>query len=222
MRRIYLSIDLDYWRSHDDSVEPQVTQFFKRVLALKKTIAVAVYHHHLLEHINRCRRLTDVINVDYHSDIQDLNQDGTLPDDVGEGSWANFVEGRERMAFTWRYPLEECITPTAYDPGPGYCHGSGDPFTEPTCIDWRRVIKKQGIARLPWRDIVAVGVCLSPYWLGNISTLYYPFEQFQLYEWYARWQESENYRGHNEYMHVSRQKGAEKAKIRLHRPRCVV
>jgi hypothetical protein len=218
MRQIYLSIDLDYWR-HAEVFrgEREVLRFFRRVFSLDTTIAVAVHHHHLLEHINSCHDLTEVVNVDFHSDLADMSD--TL--DVNEGSWANFVRDRSRMTFTWRYPGSECIT-SSYGVAPGYCHLGQNPFEVPEATDWRRVRMRHGLARVPWSRVCAVGVCLSPGWIGDLSTIYYPMDKLHLYEWYARWQESAEAYGHNDCMRVGEVKGEKKAKIRLHRSCFVV
>lgn len=178
--RTYLSIDFDYWRHFDK--EWYARRFFKRVWALKRPIFVALHHHHLLQDINR-RRLDAVINVDFHSDIVEEEQESEYfaPLVLNEGTWANFVEHQERMTFEWRYPDELCL-----DCGTGYCHQIRNPFEE-RCTRWQRVKKKEGLARIPWSTIKAVGVCLSPSWLDNKWAMSYPIKCLGLYDWFGRW-----------------------------------
>src|SRR3972149_3365011 len=113
--KIYLSIDLDYWRHARE--RRYVLDFFRKVKALRLPVLVAFYHHHLIDDINdRCQWLDRIINVDYHSDIVD----GTFGDDdfrFNEGSWANFIHFRCDGTFEWRYPKLRCLST-----GEGYCH----------------------------------------------------------------------------------------------------
>ena len=173
----YLSIDLDYWRYFNDDWHSK--RFFERVLALGLPITVALHHHHLLWSINRrARGLTRVINVDYHSDI---TEEDFQPFELNEGTWANFVQRPEQMTFEWRYPSADCL-----DSQTGYCHTYANPFKK-TCTRWRRVVKKLGVARIPWSDVQAVGVCLSPGWLDRPWTVHDAVDQFKLHEWFSRW-----------------------------------
>jgi len=175
-RDTYLSIDLDYWCHTEKDWTARL--FFKRVWALGLKVTVALHHHHLLQSINRiARQLRRVVNVDYHSDITEED----FPFELNEGTWANFVRRPEQMTFEWRYPKEGCL-----DGSTGYCHSYIDPF-EIQCTRWRRVVRKEGIARIPWHRICAVGVCLSPGWLDNLWTVNYPVECLGLHEWYGRW-----------------------------------
>lgn len=178
-RDVYLSIDLDYWCRWSNDWHARL--FFKRVWALGLKITVALHHHHLLRSINRVARdLQRVINVDFHSDISDENEYREL--EFNEGTWANFVKNQERMTFEWRYPGEECL-----DENRGYCHWCENPFEE-NCTRWRRVVKRQGVARIPWQRIRAVGVCLSPSWIfGSMWTVLYPAQCLSLFDWYGRW-----------------------------------
>lgn len=177
-RDTYLSIDLDYWR-WDDADSKQVRRFFRRVWALGLKVTVAIHHHHLLSSINRAsRHLQQVINIDYHSDIAE--EDNKL--DLNEGTWANFVDHRERMTFDWRYPEEGCL-----DCSTGYCHAFNNPF-KVDCTRWGSVVKHNGLVRIPWQRIRAVGVCISPTWLnGNLKVVQYPFECLRLFDLYGKW-----------------------------------
>lgn len=178
-RDIYLSIDLDYWSHWPNDWHSRL--FFKRVFALGLKVTVALHHHHLLDSINRvARHLRRVVNVDYHSDISDVNE-YTTPE-LNEGTWANFVQHRERMTFEWRYPEEDCL-----DENSGYCHFYENPFESP-CTRWQRVVKRMGSARIPWQRIRAVGVCLSPSWIyGSLWTVIDPAERLGLFDWFGQW-----------------------------------
>lgn len=174
--RAYLSIDLDYWC---DGFKPwQVRRFFQRVYRLGLPVTVALHHHHLIEDINK-RKLDTVINVDYHSDLIDVTDPHKVP--LEEGTWANFVAFRGQGTFIWRYPVAKCL-----EHGEGYCHVNWNPF-EKTCTDWHCTQKQQGIARLPWKDIGAIGVCVSPSWLFRPWIVADPLERLGLLEWFGRW-----------------------------------
>lgn len=173
----YLSIDLDYWSEWRNNW--QARDFFKRVFSLGLKITVALHHHHLLASINCWKDYIDrVINVDFHSDIAD-EDDRSL--DLHEGTWANFVAEQEWKTFEWRYPNDYCLSTSR-----GYCHSGLNPFEE-KCTRWHRVIKRRGVARIPWQRICAVGVCLSPGWLHDKWTVAYPVEALDLYDLYGRW-----------------------------------
>jgi len=154
----YLSIDLDYWvnchRRRD------VDLFFKKVYALGLPIFTAPFHDQLLEHIN-LSKYDQIINVDYHSDICDDGAELTLT----EGTWANYVNHRD--TYVWRHPDEGCLSPRV-----GYCHDTTNPFEHPEAAHWQRASCQHGLRGIPWKNITAVGVCLSKYWLnGNYNPL---------------------------------------------------
>lgn len=176
--RAYLSIDLDYWRL--DSKTCDVKCFFRRVFELGLPICVALHHHHLLDDIND-RRLDTLVNVDYHSDIVDEFVE------LSEGNWANFVQFKKHGTFVWRYPNKKCLNKDA-----GYCHDKKNPFTR-KCSGWHHVKKKEGIARISWSKISAVGVCLSPAWLGDPSIVGEIIETLELMEWMGYWATYGNY-----------------------------
>jgi len=177
MRRIktYLSIDLDYWRYRKD---PQpCTTFFQQVWGLQLPIYVVMYHHHLLPHIN-AHDCDILINVDYHSDLADLEPGRIL--DFNEGTWANFVDWRCVGRFIWRYPASECLSG-----GTGYCHSNHNPFLERGVASWKCVQKRVGLWGIPWKHITAVGVSVSPDWIGPAETLAEPIRQLHIGRWIA-------------------------------------
>lgn len=178
--RAYLSIDLDYWCKF--TTPHSARAFFQRVWKLRLPIMVALHHHHLLDDINkRAQDLDTVINVDFHSDIADDIRDTAM--ELNEGTWANFVHFRGDGTFIWRYPEEECL-----DDRHGYCHEGVNPFDEPSVAGWKRARKMQGLARMPWKSIEAVGVCLSPYWLNQGKwAVVYPLAALELFDWLGRW-----------------------------------
>ncbi len=162
--KTYLSIDLDYFHR---STKESCTRFFQKVWQLKLPIYVAMYHHHLLPHINAsgCERL---INIDHHSDLVDLNNQVL---NFGEGTWANFVDWRYGGVFIWQYPYTGGIS----------CHSNHDPFRE-SVSGWTQTRKRQGLI-IPWHAIKAVGVCLSPNYIGDIATLKEPITKLRIEKW---------------------------------------
>ncbi len=170
---VYLSVDLDYWRRQRDP--KSCTAFFQEVWKLGLPICVAMYHHHLLPHMNG-QDCDTLVNVDYHSDIVDPDPGRAL--DFTEGSWANFVDWRYSSRFIWRYPLPECL-----GVGRGYCHEKRNPFDKPGIAGWNYAQKRLGLYGIPWRHIKAVGVCLSPDWLGHTDALVEPLNKLRLTRW---------------------------------------
>jgi len=173
--RVYLSIDLDYWKAEHSP--KAATRFFRRLFGeLDLPIMTAFHHHHLVPHINSVKPDT-VINIDFHSDIADKHDGPPLE----EGNWANFVDCQG--TFIWRYPRDSCLTHHT-----GYCHGRQQNPFETNCTNWARVKKTRGLARIPWSSIVGVGVCLSPEWLDeNQEAVSYPIEALDFLELCGRW-----------------------------------
>lgn len=206
----YLSIDLDYWC---DELSPKAaTRFFRRLFRLwSGQIMVALYHHHLVRHINRVKGLNAITSIDYHSDLTDELGD-TLT--LNEGNWANFVNFQGQGTFTWRYPSRECLNSST-----GYCHRHDNPF-EKNCTSWARTRKKEGLAGISWQSIRAVGVCFSPEWLAdNQKVVAFPIEVLDLYEWAGRWWTCS---GLPNSVIANMQEGTGIFKPRLIRPKCVV
>jgi len=170
-RRVYLSIDLDYW-GYDfrppEGTQEAATAFFNRVFALRLPIRVVRYHHLLIPHIN-ASECNAVVNVDYHSDLAD-NESADPADlpKLSEGTWANHVVFASGGSFEWRCPDHaKCYTYRG-----GTCHGTHDPFVEYDYSPWREKVRiREGLVRLPWRSIAAVGVSLSRRWLGSYRTV---------------------------------------------------
>lgn len=204
----YLSIDLDYWC---EECEPySATRFFRRLFSkFDMPIMVAVHHHHLVHHINRTRGLDTVINVDYHSDLID-----EPTDELTEANWPAFINFQDRGTFIWRYPRPSCLTTNT-----GYCHNDRNPF-EHDSSNWAHTRMKQGLDRIPWASIRAVGVCLSPEWLlGNQCGVSYPIEALNLFDWAGRWWA---YNGLSTSACSNLEVGAGIFRPRLTRPKCAV
>jgi len=182
-KKIYLSIDLDYWRYH--TTPESCTSFFQQVWQLKLPVHVAAYHHHLLPHVNSfdCNTL---INVDYHSDLCDLPAGRTI--DFTEGTWINFVDWRFWGTFTWRFPTTRCLNGRG-----GYCHVDRNPFEDASAARWDKVQKRVGLWGIPWHRVKAVGVSVSPNWIGSAQVLMEPLSRLRITRWlkdYARQDES--------------------------------
>jgi hypothetical protein len=161
----YLSLDIDYWGNSQD--DRHMFPFVQRVLALKKPTLVVRDHHHLLPHINKYTS-DRLINVDYHDDIVYKPTQGERGDsravELEEGTWGSFVKWREGAWFQWMHPHvgdkfnDGLCDPLVYIYGP---EDSG-------CTGWSRVTKRRGTSTIPWDDIIAVGIALSPtYWWGT-------------------------------------------------------
>jgi hypothetical protein len=169
---VYLSVDLDYWCR---SRKQQCNAFFERVYALDLPIHVACEHHHLIDTMEG--DFDTLINVDWHSDLCETPDEGWVPEDLNEGTWGNFVSWRERGTFIWRYPSAACLTT-----GIGYCHDKDNPFEKPVS-GWRTVRKRRGTAGIPWESIKAVGVCLSPSWIGPEAVIQDQINRLGMQDW---------------------------------------
>lgn len=176
----YLSLDVDYWGMAGS--DRHMFPFVQRVLELKKPTLVVRDHDKLLPHIDKypCDRL---INVDYHDDIvyrsaQDIGT-GKLPE---EGTWASYVAWRENAWFQWLHPHDkERILE-------GLCDPVEDVYADGSGTGWKRVTKRRGTSTIPWDDIVAVGIALSPgYWHRALCRGdFYPHVYHEDIGYYAR------------------------------------
>jgi len=191
--KTYLSIDLDYWRNH---TSPEAcTRFFKAVWKTGLPVYTSFYHHHLLGHVNEsgCRRL---INVDYHSDLSDLVSGHVLT--FEEGTWVNFVDWRHKGEFIWRFPSTQiCVNEED-----GYCHAHTNPFQH-NVSGWGTATKRVGVYGIPWRDITAIGVCLSPDWISKPSIIAEPLSRLRIEPWVKRYDQAV---AHNETPYSQRPK----------------
>jgi len=175
----FLSIDLDYWLL--DSEPHAATRFFRRLYQrFGRKIMVAVHHHHLLDYVNnRGRGFDTLINIDFHSDLSDVQPD-ELTDKLTEANWVNFVNFQGKGSYIWRYPDGRCLSSQT-----GYCHSGTSPF-EYNLTGWANVRMQYGLARIPWDSIREVGVCLSPGWI-HPPAVHYPIATLDLFDWAARW-----------------------------------
>ena len=174
----YLSVDLDYWGAAPYA--QGVTKFLTRVRNLKLPIFCAVHHHHILEHVNE-NPCDCLVNTDWHSDLS--NDDPSLL--LNCGTWANYVEWANDAHFEWRHPQAKV---GKYN----YCHGDKNPFEEP-CTPWRKVTKRQGLRNLPWSDIKAIGLCVSPDYVDNRVYIEPAIRLLNLYEIIGReWADPES------------------------------
>jgi len=169
---VYLSIDLDYWQKHRNP--KACTAFFQKVWKLGLPVYVVMDHHHLLPHVNASDCDT-LVNVDYHSDLADVRPGYVL--DFGEGTWTNFVDWRWGGTLIWHYPDARCLSCA------GYCHDQRNPFADPAATRWSTARKRAGLGDIPWQHIKALGVSVSPNWLGRTSTLVEPLTKLRVGHW---------------------------------------
>ncbi len=162
-----ISIDLDFWGSAP--YVQGVGKFVAKLLNLGLPIYCAVHHHHIIEWVNEhpCDKL---INIDTHSDLSDRDPSLIL----NEGTWANFVEWAPGATFEWGHPQGTVGTHN-------FCHGAVNPF-ETNNTNWQTVTKKRGLRNLPWGDISAVAVCVSPDWIDNRVYIEPAIRLLNLYE----------------------------------------
>ena len=157
--RIYLSIDLDYWKT---GRRPE--QFLNRVKALRKPIKVTEEHHDLLSHMNSFS-YDCLINIDWHSDLCENIPDFPI---LKDGTWANHIRAGNRNQFIWIYPSYSCVEGRDNSSSTGYCNALGkyNPFLvrDPLKVcGWNRVNKrKRFITEEEMSQVIGVGICLSP------------------------------------------------------------
>lgn len=157
MSPVYLSIDLDYWGAHQARGAPR---FLDRVLALGAPTCIVRSHEQILPHTKRFR-FDHLINIDFHNDI--MSRWGQkMPND---GNWSCFIDKDCREVFEWRYPTRrQCL-----ELGNGRCDvdpcGTGeDVMQSPHLAGWKAVLASQGLRKIPWKDIVGVGIATSTTW----------------------------------------------------------
>ncbi len=188
--QVYLSIDCDYWRTHESP--ESCLRFFNRVwgVALDKSLPIytVLYHHHLLPHINAsdCNVL---VNIDYHSDLADIPTGHTI--EFSEGTWGNFVDWRREGTFIWRYPVLDCVD-TSLGCHDGYCHDQQNPFDDPQVARWRAAKKRLGLYGIAWDHIEAIGVCLSPNWIGRTNVIAEPLQKLRIGRWLREYDRAAN------------------------------
>lgn len=157
MRDAYLSIDLDYFNNPTNTSE--VVPFFKNVFQIKRPILIVSTHHLMLHDINQYDHYKLLYNVDYHSDLCELNPGG-----IGEGTWVNYVKWRKQATFIWHYPHPICKG------GAGLCHEDHDwpsrnnPFTHKDQCEWKVRRVRHGLQKIEWDRIDRINICLSPSW----------------------------------------------------------
>lgn len=167
-KNVYLSIDLDYWYTPEmhNSIN-----YISQLLELNRPVTVFTEHHLVLRDIKR--QYKKVYNVDYHSDVTQLE-----PGWPTCGCWANFVYGRENSEFEWRMPnWKDCVSR-----GGGLCHrlymesSRYNPFKNDDLHKWKNLIRKEGFNNIPLDDVDRISLVLSPEWsYGEFieDTLYY-------------------------------------------------
>ena len=167
MDNIYLSIDIDYWINEDRSMK----SFLRKALALKVPSTVVVSHEKLIPHINSSKAKT-VINVDYHSDLADLQvKQSKIANELDEGTWGNFVKFKEDGTFIWIYPEKECWKNLHGERGHGRCDWEKSPFSRKSLeiCGWRSVRRRKNrlLTKKEWDKVSRVGISMSTDWIDN-------------------------------------------------------
>jgi hypothetical protein len=163
MESTYLSIDLDFW--DELRTYTHLRKFLKKVKRTTDNIEIVDSHESLKPHVNKshCQNL---INVDFHSDICDIN---FKKERLNCGNWVNYVNTRFSGNFIWIHPHpKDCLTK-------GYCHDeyAGDekiinPFVNPQIANWnhtKKIFNHTPEKFIPWDSVTAVGIAFSYYWL---------------------------------------------------------
>jgi len=164
----FLSIDLDYF---DDGPRETLARFLRRVDLLDVEKAVYKDHHDILPMVNRYDWET-LINVDHHSDLADLLEEPTTgkldPLDLNCGTWVNYVKNIGSRLYSWHYPFDKCLGWS------GRCDNQTQDRTFLTpkgakYRNWKNIEVRKGLRGIPWDDIVAVAIVVSPNYSDTIT-----------------------------------------------------
>jgi hypothetical protein len=156
--RTYLSIDLDYWNDIDP-LPDYVLRYLKHIFHLPVPKVIVIHHDQLLQHVNQFK-FNHLINIDYHSD---LCLGLSHQDEINEGNWLNFVNGASKSHYEWRHPTQFiqyglCI---GEDGDQTDFYNSDKKFNQP----WKKPTRKIGIRGISMKDVIAVGISISPAWI---------------------------------------------------------
>jgi hypothetical protein len=145
-KKIFLSIDLDYWA--ECRSDEQSYRFFKRLAKLGKPVLLVKSHEQMLRAVNRSK-CECLINVDAHSDIAD-DDPRHKPLELSDGTWVNFVSWKKTGEFRWI--SKDWIK----------CHCSRDVFDGPAYYPGWRTLTAQDNLVIPWKLVTDIGVAISP------------------------------------------------------------
>jgi hypothetical protein len=161
--KIYLSIDIDFWRK-PDVARSALTKIFSRLP--RDVSKIAVMNHQQMEWFVSQSDARTLVNIDTHSDITHVDVN-----DFNCGTWVSYVRWRKDGNYIWyrSNPSTEA----------GNCNTR---LTEPWNggADWKSVTssyKKQSFdfsSNLDLSNVVGVGLCLSPTFNGDDNTCGYP------------------------------------------------
>lgn len=175
-RDTYLSVDLDYWtaRPEDfggiDSADVAASDFLRRVRAWSPSVILCADHDQFVPHVNGVfpTPIRRVINIDYHSDLPDWGAATPFPE-LNEGTWGLYVSMPHTKAFEWRSATKDRM------PERRCCSNPSDPATDPFITEgltpYHAVEHRTGTQGIPWGQIAAAGVCISPAWWGSATLL---------------------------------------------------
>ena len=162
MQHLYWTIDLDFWQGRNNKFKFN-TEILDSLRHKHIPIHVVLEHHHTLKHLKGLKFNT-LINSDFHSDIADLETNGSLPV-LNEGTWVNRISGRAKKTYIWHYPMQKCLTYST-----GYCHREPrNPFdfNKRGVCDWALTFKRQEFfPRDCDGELIGACICLSPAWTG--------------------------------------------------------
>jgi hypothetical protein len=141
----------------------EAKDLFRKIFKMGIPLALVEDHDGLLEFADKSRA-TKLINVDYHSDYANFTEEEFVDDVPNCGTWIDHV--KRLKEFEWRYPSHyACFRSRA-----GRCEAWG---TRAPTLFWGTGVSRrghsvkhlQGIKYLPYSNIVAAGVAVSPeYW----------------------------------------------------------
>jgi hypothetical protein len=168
----YLTVDLDFWGLGSRNHREFPWKFLKKLMSLDVPLKAYDEHHFVISDINKYD-YDVLINIDYHSDISNINvedfaaEKSFLADNFNCGTWANYVKNRNN--YLWIYPERECISGKSNIDSRGYCND--DPNLNPfllskkdvrKCCAWKDVAhRKKFITTDELSRVVAISIVLS-------------------------------------------------------------
>jgi hypothetical protein len=152
--KIYLSIDIDFWRTPKVAQASLIQLFDKLPTDIDR---VAVMNHQQLEKFVSKSNARTLINIDTHSDLSEASTT-----DFNCGTWVAYVSWRKEGKYIWYRGHN--------DTDVGSCN-SGKPWMEGTdWLSYKTAFRKQSFdfsSKLDISNVVGVGLCLSPSYNGD-------------------------------------------------------
>lgn len=170
MHDTYLSIDLDYWdciawNSKKSYNLINREKLFNKINKLNIPINVVWDHHNLLPLINKSN-CTNIINVDFHSDLPAKGYNKLTNVRLNEGTFFLFVKFKKNKKYKWIMPYRDVGFIRTGEGRCDYYDGKDerdDPFNNKY---WAyKQVQKTTNTKIDLSNVKEVGVSISPNWI---------------------------------------------------------